>query len=93
MRFATKFLSSVCDRIKPYIKDKHIIIASKGIEQDTYMFASSIVRKKLKTKKLATISGPSFAKDMANDELIDFHLQQRITKQEIWLLKRYHLIR
>ena len=75
---ATKFLSSVCDRIKPYIKDKHIIIASKGIEQDTYMFASSIVRKKLKTKKLATISGPSFAKDMANDEacLQDFFCRQ-----------------
>lgn len=71
---ATKFLSSVCDKIKPYIKDKHIIIASKGIEQDTYMFASSIVRKKLKTKKLATISGPSFAKDMATDELVGLSL-------------------
>ena len=53
---ATKFLSSVCDKIKPYIKDKHIIIASKGIEQDTYMFASSIVRKKLKTKNKTTLS-------------------------------------
>lgn len=71
---ATKFLSSVCDTIKPYVKDKHIVIASKGIEQETYNFASNIVKTKLKTKKLCTISGPSFAKDMATDELIGLSL-------------------
>ena len=84
---ATKFLSSVCDKIKPYIKDKHIIIASKGIEQDTYMFASSIVRKKLKTKKLATISGPSFAKDMANDELVGLSLATTNNKTRDMVIK------
>lgn len=71
---ATKFLSSVCDIIKPYAKDKHIVIASKGIEQDTNKFASDIVKTKLKTKKLCTISGPSFAKDMARDELVGLSL-------------------
>lgn len=71
---ATKFISSVCDTIKPYVKDKHIVIASKGIEQDTYSFASNIVKTKLKTKKLCTISGPSFAKDMAQDELVGLSL-------------------
>ncbi len=71
---ATKFLSSVCEEIKPYIKNKHIVIASKGIEQDTNSFASNIVKTKLKTKKLCTISGPSFAKDMAQDELVGLSL-------------------
>ncbi len=71
---ATKFVSSVCKEIKPYIKDKHIVIASKGIEQDTYKFASKIVKETLKTKRLCTISGPSFAKDMATDELIGLSL-------------------
>lgn len=71
---ATRFLSSVCDEIKPYVKNKHIVIASKGIEQGTNMFASNIVKTKLKTKKLCTISGPSFAKDMASDELIGLSL-------------------
>ena len=71
---ATKFLSSVCEEIKPYIKNKHIVIASKGIEQDTNSFASNIVKNKLKTKKLCTLSGPSFAKDMAQDELVGLSL-------------------
>ena len=71
---ATKYLSSVCENIKPYIKDKHIVIASKGIENDTNNFASYIVKTKLKTRKLCTISGPSFASDMAKDELIGLSL-------------------
>ena len=67
---ATKFLRSVCEEIKPYTKNKHIVIASKGIEQGSNEFASNIVKKVLNTKKLCTISGPSFAKDMATDELV-----------------------
>lgn len=82
---ATKFISSVCDTIKPYVKDKHVVIASKGIEQDTYNFASNIVKNKLKTKKLCTISGPSFAKDMAEDELVGLSLAttNRKTKEAV----------
>lgn len=71
---ATKFLPSVCEEIKPYIKDKHIIIASKGINEEKMDFASNIVKKILKTNKLCTISGPSFAIDMANDELVGLSL-------------------
>ena len=82
---ATKFVSSVCDEIKPYIKNKHIVIASKGIEQDTYNFASKIIKSKLKTNKLCTIAGPSFAKDMAKDELIGLSLAttNRSTKEAV----------
>ena len=31
---ATKYLKSVCLEIKDYVKDKHIVIASKGIEKE-----------------------------------------------------------
>lgn len=80
---ATKYVSSICDEIKPFIKDKHIVIASKGIEQNTNMFASELVKSKLKTKKLCTISGPSFAKDMAEDDLVGLSLAttNRLTKE------------
>lgn len=71
---ATKYLKSVCEEIKPYIKVKHIMIASKGIDKDTYLFASNIVRNTLNTKKLCTLSGPSFAKDMIKEELIGLSL-------------------
>lgn len=82
---ATKYISSVCDEIKPFVKNKHIVIASKGIEQDTNMFASNLVKNKLKTKKLCTISGPSFAKDMASDDLVGLSLAttNRLTKSLI----------
>lgn len=84
---ATKFLSNVCDTIKPYAKNKHIVIASKGIEQDTYNFASNIVKTKLKTNKLCTISGPSFAKDMAKDELIGLSLATTNNKTKEIVIK------
>lgn len=84
---ATKFLSSVCEEIKPYIKNKHIVIASKGIEQDTNSFASNIVKTKLKTKKLCTISGPSFAKDMARDELVGLSLATTNNKTKQIVIK------
>lgn len=84
---ATKFISSVCDTIKPYVKDKHIVIASKGIEQDTYSFASEIVKTKLKTRKLCTISGPSFAKDMATDELVGLSLATTNNKTKEAVIK------
>lgn len=77
---ATKFISDVCDIIKPYVKNKHIIIASKGIEQDTYNFAADIVKKKLKTKNLGVISGPTFAKDMATEEKLALTLATKNNK-------------
>ena len=60
------FVDSLCDSIKPYIKDNHIIIATKGIEQGTGLFISEIVERKLDTKNVAVISGPSFAIDLVS---------------------------
>ena len=50
--------------MKPYIKDNHIVIATKGIEQGTGLFMNEIVDKNLNTKNIAVISGPSFAVDI-----------------------------
>ena len=58
------FVDSLCQEMKPYIKDNHIIIATKGIEQGTGLFMSEIVEKNLETTNVAVISGPTFAVDL-----------------------------
>ena len=67
---ATKYVKSVCNTIKPYSKNKTIVIASKGIEQESLMFASMIAKQTLKSKRVCTLSGPSFAIDMVNSNNI-----------------------
>lgn len=58
------FVDSLCQSMKPFIKDNHILIATKGIEQGTGLFINQIVEKYLDTENIATISGPSFAVDL-----------------------------
>ena len=58
------FVDSVCQQMKPFIKDHHILIATKGIEQGTGLFINEIVEKHLNTNNIAVISGPSFAVDL-----------------------------
>ena len=60
------FVDSLCVSMKPYIKDNHIIVATKGIEQKTGLFIHEILEKHLDTKNIAIISGPSFAIDMVS---------------------------
>ena len=60
------FVNDLCISITPYIKDNHIIIATKGIEQKTGYFVSEIVENNLNTKNVAVISGPSFAIDIVS---------------------------
>ncbi len=61
----TAFVTDVCKSMKKYIKPKqHICIASKGIEQETCLFISDMIKKQIKTKKIGAISGPSFAIDL-----------------------------
>lgn len=66
---AAKYVSSVCDGLKPYYK-KHIpiCIASKGIEEETGSFLSDIIKNKLGTENISVLSGPTFAIDMVNNE-------------------------
>ena len=63
----TAFLSSSIKKVKKYYEDTPICIATKGIEQDTHLFVYDVVKNILKTEKIAVISGPSFAIDIANN--------------------------
>lgn len=68
---AAKFVGSVCKNIMPYITKKmHFVIGSKGIEQESCRFIHEVFLNFIKTRKLAVISGPSFAIDIANLEPI-----------------------
>ena len=58
------FIDSLAIAMKPYIKDNHIVIATKGIEQETGLFIHQILEKYLDKKNIAVISGPSFAVDL-----------------------------
>lgn len=58
------FIDSLAIAMEPYIKDNHIVIATKGIEQETGLFIHQILEKYLDTKNIAVISGPSFAVDL-----------------------------
>lgn len=58
------FVDSLCLELKPIIKDNHMLIATKGIEQGTGLFMNEIVEKHLDTRNIAVISGPTFAADL-----------------------------
>lgn len=58
------FIDSLATEMKPYVKDNHILIATKGIEQGTGLFINEILEKHLDTKNIAAISGPTFAVDL-----------------------------
>lgn len=67
---AAKYVSSVSLNMKHYLNKKtHVCICSKGIEIDTCSFVSEVFLSfNPKHKKLAIISGPSFAIDILNNE-------------------------
>src|SRR5699024_6262909 len=58
------FIDSLAVEMKPFIKDNHILIATKSIEQETDLFINQILEKYLDTDNIAVISGPSFAVDL-----------------------------
>ncbi len=58
------FVDELCKLMKPYIKNNHILIATKGIEQETGFFINEIIEKNLDTRNIAVISGPTFAIDL-----------------------------
>ena len=64
---ACKFVRSVCKELNKYYTNQHIAIASKGIEQDSCYFVNEIVESIIPTRRIAVISGPSFASDLIND--------------------------
>ena len=69
-----KFVNGVFESLKPYYKDQHICVATKGIEQDSCLFVDDVLSKHIKTDKVAVISGPSFAVDIAKNVPIGLSL-------------------
>ena len=64
----TQELRKIVSQLKPFIKPETIIInASKGIENNSLIPCHKIIADSLATdSKIATISGPTFAKEVAN---------------------------
>ena len=74
------FIDSLALEMKPYIKNNHIIIATKGIEQETGLFINQIIEKHLDTKNIGVISGPSFAIDLVSKMPIGLTLASKKKK-------------
>ncbi len=91
------FIDSLACAMKPYIKNNHIIIATKGIEQETGLFIHEILEKYLDTKNIAVISGPSFAIDLVSKMPAGLTLATKNKKTEelarIALANRYIKLR
>ena len=72
-----QFVDNLVKQLKPIIKKQYILIASKGIENDTFSFLEEVVRRGINTRKIAVISGPTFAVDIANKYPVGFTLASR----------------
>lgn len=72
-----EFIEELLINMKKYIKDNHILIASKGIEKENGLFISEIVEKYLDTKNIGIISGPSFAIDLITENPIGLSLASK----------------
>lgn len=61
-------VNNITKELKDYVTTKqHFILGSKGIEQDTCLFVAEVFKNYIDTKKVAIISGPSFAVDIAQN--------------------------
>lgn len=73
---------NVVIELKNYISKKQVVlIATKGIQQDTCLFLSDVFNKYLKNK-YAVISGPTFAIDIIKQVPIGFSLATKSRKTE-----------
>lgn len=80
------FVDSLCKEMAPFINENHIVIATKGIEQETGFFMHELVEKNLNTKNIAVVSGPSFAIDIISKLPIGLSLASR--KKETTILAK-----
>lgn len=81
------FIDSLAIEMKPYIKDNHILIAAKGIEQETGLFVNQILEKHLDTENIAVISGPSFAIDLVSKMPVGLSLASK-KEETITIVKK-----
>lgn len=66
----SNFYSDVVNRIKKDYTNQHICIATKGVDASKVDFFSNVTCDELNTDRVSVISGPSFAIDVINDDVI-----------------------
>ncbi|MDD2435354.1 MAG: NAD(P)-dependent glycerol-3-phosphate dehydrogenase [Bacilli bacterium] len=77
------FVDNIASELKNYYQEEqHICLASKGIENDTCLFVNDVLQKYIQTDKVAVISGPSFAIDIAKKVPIGLSLGTTNPKTE-----------
>ena len=81
------FVDNVSKELNKYYNNQPVCIASKGIEQDTCLFVDDVVKKYIKTDKIAVISGPSFAVDIIKKVPIGLSLATRNEETEKVVIK------
>ena len=63
-----QFLRNVCKRLRPSWKDgTPAVICAKGIEQETLALMSEVVEETLPEARIAVLSGPTFAREVARE--------------------------
>lgn len=74
---------NVSIQLSKYLKkSQHVLIATKGIENDTCLFLTDVFLKYNKHKNYAVISGPTFASDIVKEVPIGFSLATKSKKTE-----------
>ncbi|RJP56160.1 MAG: NAD(P)-dependent glycerol-3-phosphate dehydrogenase [Candidatus Auribacter fodinae] len=65
----SKFMRSICRRIKPFIRQARCnapyMSVAKGIENDTLLRMSEVISQELETDNVAVLSGPTHAEEVA----------------------------
>lgn len=85
---ASKYVDIITEKMKNYVDVKTpVCIASKGIEESSQELLSNIVKKTLKVKNIAVISGPTFAVDILNEEPVALALASTTTLAEEMVIK------
>jgi len=74
------FITETIEELKKYYNNQCILIASKGIEQKSNLFAIDIVKKNIKVKDIGVISGGTFATDMLKKEPMGLTLATKSNK-------------
>lgn len=62
----SKFTRSIFKSYKEYVKDKPVIICSKGFEDNTLFTLDEVLKDEMPSVRVAALSGPSYATEVAN---------------------------
>jgi glycerol-3-phosphate dehydrogenase (NAD(P)+) len=74
------FIKDTIKELKKYYQNTPILIVSKGIEQNSNLFAIDIVKNEIKTKDIGVISGATFAIDMIKKQPMGLTLATKSNK-------------